>query len=474
MARLAALVVFVLAGWSGLGADAACARACPDDDAAIALVWPEAPRLVRTSGQITELCGACARPGPHQPLPATMEAALLEAQRTVLPALAPLLHMPFFRYFEIDLGRPCAFWPNDGVCVIRDCGVEAADLALQESLHRVARVADAAADRFQPADALSGDDWVEGRAASGSDGGEHTEYVDLVANPERYTAFGGAAARVIWREIYYNTDLTAHPPAAPGGSGSRPPVEAAADARSPASVTAEEALEALQRETDRRADEEPVQAMLFRAVSGMQASINTHLAIHHLLDKDAHLWGVDLDLYRARVGGHPRRIANLVFAYRLLLRAVALAGDYLLGYPLHSPAAVQHDRGSGSAAADAMATVEHLRALLQTRRRWALAQADPNETRPFAGAAGRAQEFDVRDHVRNITRLIDCVGCDRCRLWGRVQVTGIGTALRVLYAPDRSQVFRTLHRHDLVALVQTLGRFASSLSAIRLLQPYLA
>lgn len=30
---------------------------------------------------------------------------------------------------------------------------------------------------------------------------------------------------------------------------------------------------------------------------------------------------------------------------------------------------------------------------------------------------------EFRDHFRNITRLIDCVSCDKCKLWGKLQVS---------------------------------------------------
>ena len=29
---------------------------------------------------------------------------------------------------------------------------------------------------------------------------------------------------------------------------------------------------------------------------------------------------------------------------------------------------------------------------------------------------------------------MDCVGCDKCKLWGKLQVTGLGTALKVRVA----------------------------------------
>lgn len=29
---------------------------------------------------------------------------------------------------------------------------------------------------------------------------------------------------------------------------------------------------------------------------------------------------------------------------------------------------------------------------------------------------------EFRDHFLNITRIMDCVGCDKCKLWGKLQV----------------------------------------------------
>lgn len=31
---------------------------------------------------------------------------------------------------------------------------------------------------------------------------------------------------------------------------------------------------------------------------------------------------------------------------------------------------------------------------------------------------------------------MDCVGCEKCRLWGKLQVLGLGTALKILFSDD--------------------------------------
>ena len=39
---------------------------------------------------------------------------------------------------------------------------------------------------------------------------------------------------------------------------------------------------------------------------------------------------------------------------------------------------------------------------------------------------------DFKLHFKNITRIMDCVGCEKCKLWGKLQTTGLGTALKIL------------------------------------------
>lgn len=48
------------------------------------------------------------------------------------------------------------------------------------------------------------------------------------------------------------------------------------------------------------------------------------------------------------------------------------------------------------------------------------------------GAAQLKNEF--REKFRNISKIMDCVGCDKCRLWGKLQVQGLGTALKILFS----------------------------------------
>jgi ERO1-like protein alpha len=65
---------------------------------------------------------------------------------------------------------------------------------------------------------------------------------------------------------------------------------------------------------------------------------------------------------------------------------------------------------------------------------------------------------------------MDCVGCEKCKLWGKLQTLGIATALKVLFseqeAPgggDAAVAALKLERNEVIALVNLLERLSKSI-----------
>jgi hypothetical protein len=52
-------------------------------------------------------------------------------------------------------------------------------------------------------------------------------------------------------------------------------------------------------------------------------------------------------------------------------------------------------------------------------------------------------KIEFRDHFRNITSIMDCVSCEKCKLWGKLQTTGLGTALKILFSEANSNLTLT-------------------------------
>jgi hypothetical protein len=85
----------------------------------------------------------------------------------------------------------------------------------------------------------------------------------------------------------------------------------------------------------------------------------------------------------------------------------------------------------------------------------------------FVNGEGPSLKEDFRNRFRNVSRIMDCVGCDKCRLWGKLQTAGYGAALKVLFEfENNSDDIPILKRTELVALFNTLARISSSLEAV--------
>ena len=68
---------------------------------------------------------------------------------------------------------------------------------------------------------------------------------------------------------------------------------------------------------------------------------------------------------------------------------------------------------------------------------------------------------------------MDCVACEKCRLWGKLQVSGLGTALKILFSyGDRTNDYQ-LSRTEVVSLLNAFGRLSSSLSEKELFEEML-
>jgi ERO1-like protein beta len=194
--------------------------------------------------------------------------------------------------------------------------------------------------------------------------------------------------------------------------------------------------------------------VFYRVVSGMHASISAHIC-NEYLNRTTGQWVPNMECYVNRLHNYPERISNLYFNYALLLRAAGKLRNLAPNYQFCSADPQQDSYTKGLVVC--------------------LAQAIPpgpeifDESIMFNGNGADGLKEDFRHRFRNISRIMDCVGCDKCRLWGKLQTAGYGTALKVLFEFDEKnpQNNPPLRRHELVALVNTLARVSNSLNAVQ-------
>ncbi|XP_024968232.1 endoplasmic reticulum oxidoreductin-1-like isoform X1 [Cynara cardunculus var. scolymus] len=343
--------------------------------------------------------------------------------------LQELVATPFFRYFKVKLWCDCPFWPDDGMCRLRDCSVcECPDHEFPESfkkpsLHILPKddpvcqegKPEATVDRTLDAKSFRG--WVEidnpWTHDDETDNGEMT-YVNLQLNPERHTGYTGPSARRIWDAIYSEN--------------------------CPRYAFGEVC---------------PEKKVLYKLISGMHSSISVHIAADYLLDETANQWGPNLELMHDRVVKHPDRVQNLYFTFLFILRAVTKAATYL----------DQAEYDSGNHAEDLKAQ-SLIRKLVHNPKLQAACALPFDEAEMWQGQGGPILRQQIQNQFRNISALMDCVGCEKCRLWGKLQVLGLGTALKILFSVnDRGNPdpHLQLQRNEVIALINLLNRLSESL-----------
>lgn len=391
----------------------------------------------------------------------------------VYPRLNSLLSYNFFRYWKVNLNKQCPFWEDDGRCAIRYCSVQTCTDVPAGIKGTVSRVDYSKSKKLkdQTSDDCSGEndlgylnttlskeslDGFERWAAHDSAGdsfceledesSSDSEYVDLLLNPERYTGYEGPSAHRIWRSIYQENCFQ---PAK--GLGPYADFSNLGDM-------------CLEKRT------------FYRAISGLHSSINIHLSARYLLsDKDGFvdskegIWGHNAEEFQRRFdpqltkGEGPLRLKNLYFVYLLEMRALAKAAPYFESLEFYT-GNEEEDSDVRNAVGDFLNVVksfpEHF-----------------DEGSLFTGghqAAKLKEEF--RRHFHNVSRIMDCVGCDKCRLWGKLQVTGLGTALKILFSGDFDQPLEQqldmstvkqtkfqLSRGEIVSLFNAYGRLSRSI-----------
>ncbi|GAA6058952.1 hypothetical protein JCM10212_002904 [Sporobolomyces blumeae] len=390
--------------------------------------------------------------------------------------LHDLVSTSYFRYHKVDLYKECPFWQEQGACMNRACGVETTDedhLPEDWRSYTLGKLNQNNSRTSAPAGCkeIADSEFCVLEDELDSEG----VYVDLLENPERFTGYAGSSSTRVWKAIYEENCFTPVPFIDParsvleGGSGfahvSSLSGFGAGLSQGGWGESEKRLVGSLAGPRD-AGDEVCLEKRVFyRVISGLHASISVHICDDYL-DQKTGQWSPNLDCFITRIGQHPERLENMYFTYVLALRALARSGPQLVR-TVAETTAQDGDR----------TIVDQLDALVE------VANGCPStfdETSMFVGAEAEILKTEFKHHFRNVSRIMDCVGCDKCRLWGKMQITGLGTALKLLFSdePNPSRASSAggtdlerrdrvvLSRSEVVAFVNTLHRLSESLAAV--------
>lgn len=391
----------------------------------------------------------------------------------------------FFSYYRLNLyNKVCPFWSDDnGLCGNRACAVITLDN--EEDVPEIWRAAELSKlegpkaphpgkkqqkERPNPLMGQLGESVGESCVVEYDDECDERDYcvpedesatakgdyVSLVDNPERFTGYSGEGAHQVWESIYRENCFSKPPKidtAMTQSSNSVPGFSSLDQAQ--AALQLKEVIKAGRSgDTYGEFEDECIEKRVFyRVISGMHASISTHLCYDYLNQLTGE-WGPNLTCYKERLHNRPERISNIYFNFALMSRAVGKLRDYVQDYVFCTGDPSQDTK---------------TKKMITT-----LANAIPPGPQIFDESVmfqdqsldGLSLKEDFRNRFRNVSRVMDCVGCDKCRLWGKIQTNGFGTALKVLFEfghEAEGEAKPLLRRTELVALINTLDKISTAL-----------
>lgn len=340
----------------------------------------------------------------------------------IRPVIKDLVKENFFRIFRLNLYKECPFWKNSGFCMHRSCAVDT--IERWEDLPEVWQPE--ALGKLQ--ESLLVKDLNAQASINNEDDNEYcdldgflhdTVYVDLVANPERFTGYSGDQSWQIWKSIYNENCFN---------------------------LGHDQCVE---------------KNFFYKIVSGMHASISTHLS-NEYLNKVLMEYTPNLEQFMIRVGDYPDRMANLYLNYIVILKALIK----LETRGVFDELTFSDDLNF---IANENALKQNFKKLLDPALEFSSERQGCmfEEDILFKERGSIEVKEEIRQNFKNITRIMDCVHCDRCRLWGKLQTTGYGTALKVLFElQDTNKKDVELSNIELIALVNTFDRLSKSVESI--------
>ncbi|CAG8726631.1 7966_t:CDS:10, partial [Dentiscutata erythropus] len=370
----------------------------------------------------------------------------------LFPQLQELVKTNFFKYYKLNLYKECPFWTEYGQCVNQACAVETIDETDVPEMWRSdvlgALLTSPAGPLFQPYKKC---EFKEQDFCVVEDEADvESVFVNLLENPERFTGYAGSSAGRVWKAIYeencFNTAQTTD--SLGGKSQPYSPLKKSNLAgifnkitNQPDAVDSDVCFE---------------KRVYYRLISGLHSSISVHIC-NEYLNQTTGQWGPNLDCFISRIGSHQERLENVYFTHAVLLRAISKVSDYLKGYEFCTGNKVQDSEVKNM-----------VNKLVNTAK---LIPETFDEKQMFASSQSSLLKEEFKARFRNVSKIMDCVGCDKCRLWGKLQISGIGTALKILFSYD-DEFFNPkvnpnlLTRTEIVALFNTFNRLAESLKAV--------
>lgn len=244
---------------------------------------------------------------------------------------------------------------------------------------------------------------------------EEGVYVDLIKNPEGFTGYRGKNAERVWNAIYDANCFESGNPSLEPSWGT-----------------------CMERK------------LFYKVISGLHSSISTHIATRYLCERRKK-WVVEKPQFMNRVAHSQDRIANLLSLYLQMAKAVRFVLPKLFDYDFLAESKAEAEISRLSM----LSVYSNLKGLIRTKP-------------VFLKNTRKEIISEFRQRFMKVSTIMDCITCEKCRLWGKIQTLGVGTSFKVLFALESKNRWSKirLKNPEIIALLNTFARISESVKAL--------
>lgn len=337
------------------------------------------------------------RAGTH---PSVLTPSFHENATHILATLNSITASPYFRYFKTNSEKPCPYWAvsllcsSENNCHVWKCNSDEVPRSLQSAFDMSdlnTPPTSKITQRFShPSNADEWGSWINLDASDGS------EYIDLVHNPEANTGYSGPQAADVWKAIYQENCL---------------PLEENQGCKGAS-----------------------LPRLLF---SGLHTSIIIHVATNFYKDpyfSSPHLaaglyntpnisYLPNCELFNSKIAPQKEFLQNLRLLSEFVFKAISLSEESFL-----SDLSVYNSGNDGTEREEDAELKANLMTLFSS----------PSIKTPIFDDHGfldtlRSDSMEqIHTMLSNVSTIMDCVTCEKCRVWGKLETKGLVTAMEVV------------------------------------------
>ena len=324
----------------------------------------------------------------------------------------------FFKIFKLNLEPECTLFQQEQICKneacqICECDENEVPKIWEQETHRGEFLNIKIEDPFNKwidKYTINTKQWLLEEDIDSKDG----TYINLLKNPEGYTGYRGAH---IWNAIFKENCLS-------------------------------DRFNFLCKE-DRT---------FFRIFSGWLSNTNFEIGMNfHDIVKNTTF--INVTMLTERLLNEKDRVDNFFFLYSLVIKAINKAKDFLLEYNYQSGNKSEDENTINlinSIFKDCVNDLQYLEDAF-------------NETTPELDNFMNSQKIsELIIRFRNISSIIDCVTCSKCRMHAKLEVFGIGTTLKILFA-NNFELKESISRNELVSFINLFAKLSKNVQNIKLI-----